>query len=906
MIIKRESIKDKKIIYFFIFLLIVFFSILFITTSNFKHNLKNFILILSKEPFLSKKNSFEEILFFPNLIFNSFNSDKNFKTLFINIKIQDLKKIQKDRTKALSYKVLKNSSYVPITINFEGEKFKAKAKLKGILSGHWETSRQLSLKIKLENGKSIMGMREFSLTKHKERGFPTNQILSKYYSRIGIYTPDFHTFFVRLNGDDWGIMLAEEQSSSVYLERRNAKDSLIVKIASEEKLVSDNINYYNNRFIDTEIHKKVTKLFERKIFVYNSKKYLSSSKQNFVHNKHLYKIYNDLNDPNININEYLDLEKIIDSFALSLVWNEYHSLHGFNQRYYFNPFTSKLEIIPGDIGHNTFGKEGIDLSIHSIFLQDNEILNRVVRHDNFATLLKKSITKIKNNFVNFEKDLSELCKGFTTHCKEPVELSYIKYNLEYLSNNFDSIVTKLKLIANSFKEINLKNEIDKMPKKKLDHFIKSNDFLYVLNFQDQFLVLKNLSPLQIKIKNIELIVESKDENFDKIYFLEKDFNIDPSTYTTVKELKLDLKNFEKKIISKLKKNKKNNIHVMINYELKNIKKKYNQEVYDLHFLIDNKQNFSSEFLIKSFDKFVIKKGNWVIDKPLRIPKGYDLEIEAGTVMTFSNDSYIFIDGGTLSAIGNNDNKIIFTSSGKTWKGLFVRTSSSKKISKINYAIFENMTYYESNLSSLTGSLNFYNTNVEINNSIFRNSFAEDLLNLTQSKFKISNSLFQNTLSDAVDSDFSTGDITNTKFDQINGDALDTSGSVINVTDLYISDVKDKALSVGEKSHLNGTNIRIKKSKIGIASKDSSVVFIKSAKIENSLVADLMTYQKKYIYSEGKIYIENFNISKNKIFSESQNNIFLKDIPINNILNVKSNKKYPFFFDEYIGKLNNKN
>ena len=39
-------------------------------------------------------------------------------------------------------------------------------------------------------------------------------------SSIGIASPKFITYRINLNGDDWGIMLAEEQYSDAYFELR--------------------------------------------------------------------------------------------------------------------------------------------------------------------------------------------------------------------------------------------------------------------------------------------------------------------------------------------------------------------------------------------------------------------------------------------------------------------------------------------------------------------------------------------------------------------------------------------------------------------------------------------------------------------------------------------------------------
>ena len=57
---------------------------------------------------------------------------------------------------------------------------------------------------------------------------------------------------------------------------------------------------------------------------------------------------------------------------------------------------------------------------------------------------------------------------------------------------------------------------------------------------------------------------------------------------------------------------------------------------------------------------------------------------------------------------------------------------------------------------LPGGISFYNSNVKINKSVFKNSCAEDFINLINSKFIIADTHIENTLSDAIDSDYSEG------------------------------------------------------------------------------------------------------------------------------------------------------
>ena len=113
----------------------------------------------------------------------------------------------------------------------------------------------------------------------------------------------------------------------------------------------------------------------------------------------------------------------------------------------------------------------------------------------------------------------------------------------------------------------------------------------------------------------------------------------------------------------------------------------------------------------------------------------------------------------------------------------------------------------------------------------------------------------NTAFDALDVDYSKGNIINTSFENIGNDALDISGSIIDFQNNYINIVGDKGLSIGENSRLIGKNISINNANIAIASKDLSSVEISELRISNSEVG-LAAYQKKPEYGPASIIINN--------------------------------------------------
>ena len=74
--------------------------------------------------------------------------------------------------------------------------------------------------------------------------------------------------------------------------------------------------------------------------------------------------------------------------------------------------------------------------------------------------------------------------------------------------------------------------------------------------------------------------------------------------------------------------------------------------------------------------------------------------------------------------------------------------------------------------NLLGAVNFYETNIKLNNCKFENIFSEDALNIISSDFEITESKFLNLKYDAIDLDFTKGKIKNSYFENIGNDAID--------------------------------------------------------------------------------------------------------------------------------------
>ena len=151
----------------------------------------------------------------------------------------------------------------------------------------------------------------------------------------------------------------------------------------------------------------------------------------------------------------------------------------------------------------------------------------------------------------------------------------------------------------------------------------------------------------------------------------------------------------------------------------------------------------------------------------------------------------------------------------------------------------------------TGTVTFYESPVKMSDVSFFSSRAEDALNIIRSPFDLQNLHFSDSSGDALDIDFSDGRVDNSYFFLSGNDAVDISGSTASLTNLKISRSGDKGISVGEHSEAIISSSRISGAKVGVASKDRSMVKIDDIDIVDTTFG-LAAYRKKPEYGSAVI------------------------------------------------------
>lgn len=878
-------IKKKKNNRIFIFLIIIFSTFLLYllsVTPGFKGDIEQSLRILLKQPVLLKLKStsnnlvidYSKKIFYgvKNRIFNK----NDFKKIEIEIKFSELEKLKIDRKKALELKKLIKPQKIKINLVHDGKKYKATARLKGDYSEHWGNIKQWSLKIKLKNKKTIFSMNEFSISVFAERDFPYNYVISNLMREYNILTPRYETVNIHLNGDDWGLMLLEEQFSDSFYAKNRIKEAPIFKMTNENDImikalidqefenVSDIIKWQGK--LETKIYNKNKILKKTNIPSKKTNENLTSIFKNLQEvialeeKKYLPSLIN-----------YINVESFAKVVAITAIFGDMHTTLSTNSRYYLNPYNLKIEPVLTDPFHTEIDKD--------FFQGYNTLYSNIFYSKNFQNIYLKTLKEINNNFFKIENSFNNICKDFGKNCQNLVELDVLKKNINFLINQEKKIfhgLNKNQKKSKKIKKFNTKN-IKNINNKKINLRI----------FDDGEIFINNLTSEKIDIINVVLKnkINCKKNCKKKTKTFDLNWIIKPGTYENLNTEKfkvnmdqvkynfLEIKYKDESDISYLLTERVERSHLKKENFFKPIKIKFNKS------------------LIKKNNNYTFKHGTHIIDDPIIIPNGFNLIIEADTILKMSKNSYIMLEDGSIKFKGkmNKPIEIIPLENEQTWNGIYVNSSSiNNNTSILKYVKISGISYFDNGKIQLTGGLNFINSNIYISNSLIEKSFSEDAINIVNSKFKIDGLYVENSKSDGIDIDFGEGEIINASFNNIGGDAIDLSGSDVILRNIVASRVYDKAISAGEQTLVNINGLKISSSGIGIASKDSSVVKGSNINISECGLFDFAVFQKKQFFSGGSLVVNNATscnsplIQKGSKLNINEKEIKGQDVDIENL------------------------
>jgi hypothetical protein len=265
-------------------------------------------------------------------------------------------------------------------------------------------------------------------------------------------------------------------------------------------------------------------------------------------------------------------------------------------------------------------------------------------------------------------------------------------------------------------------------------------------------------------------------------------------------------------------------------------------------------------LDRSTGAFVLREGAYVVKEDLILPAGHGLLVEAGVELRVRPGKSLLVRG-PLEVRGTERRpvRVRGVSNAEPWGVLAVQGKGRSTLGRVRPRCeirhLELSGGSEDYLKGVfySGQLSVYHEDLVLEHATLRRAFADDALNAKYGAVEIRDSIFVDNAVDGVDLDWSDGAVQRSFFGRNGpgGDGIDLSGARVSVEDSVFSDVRDKCLSVGEAATLTLRGSLLRACKVGVASKDRSLVDVReSVFLDNG--RNFAAYQKKPFFGGGRI------------------------------------------------------
>jgi len=753
---------------------------------------------------------FDDLLIEPLIIDTSFDP----ATIKLELGNAAVQKIETKRREALRKGLLISEAddWVNAKINLPTGKIKSELRLKGDWLDHLR-GHKWSFRIKVADPHAWNRLKTFSVQNPVTRNFLHEWVLHQLFTREDVLSPRYDFIQLQLNNKKLGCYAYEEHFEKQLPEYKNRREGPIIRF-SEDML-------WTGRWEAIKSTGKAVSpanaLEAAAITPFKTGKTLKSPKlrEQFVIAQNLLAAFRNTSAPAENI---FDIPLLAKYYAIVDVMNAHHGLIWHNQRFYYNPVTSRLE----PIGFDGYGGKA-DSWIQTPFLGYGAY------NDNFGS--EPMFKALFRNDAFTEQYIHYLHK-----------FSDPNYLQAFFDDIYHDILVRQRFLNQEFDaSFDAQKYVKKAKNIRLQLYPQNEHSLHAHRQNEQEVQLTNYHPLPLQIlgfsPTLDGEVTAPSTSLPYVFAYNK---YHPAPSTTL-SLPANMK--------------------YIHFKVPGIDKKFYSPILD--WPAPNKQlqaqaiqhlplNLQSA-VYTVVDSVITFSGKHSIKQNIVIPTGYTVYFLAGTQLDFINKA-AFISYSPLHMQGTNDAPIQIQSSDHSANGFTVLQANSP--SQLTYVAFEHLNTLSHKGWTLTGAVNFYESEVHIQHCTFGHNHCEDALNLIRSKFTMTNCAINTTFADGFDADFCKGKVVDSRFTAIGNDAIDFSGSVITLDNCIIDKTGDKGISVGEQSTVNVKSASISNSPIGVAAKDLSQLNVQTI-ILNSCEKGFTAYQKKPEYGGATIYVKDY-------------------------------------------------
>ena len=747
--------------------------------------------------------------------------------------------ISKKTKKEFDATAIINEIEYPVTIRIKGDW------LDHIQGDKW------SFRIKMKAG-NFKGMKEFSIQEPGTREYLSEWVLHKLFKSQDVLTTRYGFVPVVINGASHGIYAYEEHFEKRLIESNNRREGPILKFDEDPMWIISrgNVRKKEGSLVwGPVMESSIIKPFKKKSTMNNE-----TLRQQYLIGQNLLNQYRYDDEP---ISDLFKIDQLAKFYALTNIGRVWHPLRWHNERYYYDPVASKLEVIAYDCYTR------LKLDDKKSWLTPNLIYegSSVYFYDTYLAYSPFNDPSFLNQYLAVIEEYlttDEILTIFDQN-KEQIEIyeEWIKreyadynYNYDFISSSIDELKPQLQILK------------DNLSNNELKATLKSSSYNYGINEPLEGFMLQGFTESfgKIRVRNFHIKqmfligYSSKERPEQGITMFEE---------AIIFEGYKGLSEIDKRDVSCLytpdKIYFKETLKDTLVYEIKVMPWPEPGHDSPRQNLLKNAITQTSELVTVNDNIIVFNPGKHIIKEPVVIPTGMKVVINEETHLDFVEGAF-FLSFSPVEIKGKAANKVIIESSDGTANGFTVIGSAER--STIEYTSFNGWNTLDYNGWILTGAVTFYESDVTIENTDFLNNNCEDALNVIRADFTLKHSVIANAFADGFDADFTTGTVYDCDFKQIGNDGIDYSGSEITIENVRIDHAGDKGISGGEASTLKLKNIVISNSNIGVASKDKSKLIIDNIELINCNCG-FAAYQKKMEFGPAELTVTNCELKNVK-------------------------------------------
>ncbi len=662
-------------------------------------------------------------------------------------------------------------------------------------------------------------MQTFSIHNPASKSFLREWIYHQLLRKEGVIAARYDFFQLKLNNRNRGIYAFEENPDEQLAATHKRPKSVVVRFSEDAfwynvKRQVDEFGQQigQNQFVD-DLNASVVQPFKSSQVLASAEiqKHFQVAQSLMYQYKYNLKPAKDI----------FDIDLMAKYFAIMDVMQAYQGLDWHDQRYYFNPATSKLEPVGMSgfgievksyrkrafIGQGLYNPDVKDYSIYMHLFLDDAFMEKYCQY--LHDFSKKSY--IESFLLDIEKEALRrqqfIRKEFSDYSYDASAIIKNAKNIRAHLVPENSISLRAKRKGNIVKVTNYHN----LPL-EIVGFGAAKDKITTTLSQKPILR-TNLSGLPPKYVDLQL-PSSANYIFYQLPGVNRIFHSEIS-YWDVPEASVPAQElFENVTIS-------------------------SNQIYDVR------------------DRLIaFKKGKYSIGQDIIIPEGYQVNIPAGTELTFGSGAK-FLSKSPVMTFGKSDNPVILRST----SGILLLDIQQPSIFRNTYFLKSSNLNY--NNWWLPGGVTVYNSKVTFDNCTFSYSKAPESLSLMGSEFELVDCNFNNNERKGLVTLFSTGSIERTRFFANTLIGVELLGSKVELNDVTIQQAANNGLIVGDDSEVNIKYIEIKDTDIGVVSKDMSRLTIEKISLENCK-RGFAAYQKKPEFGGSRIVVNDYDAKAVKV------------------------------------------